>query len=726
MTAPIFLHVTDAHVTGHGVAVPRDDHKVAVPDITHATREQTLKLLLSRIAERLSQEGRTLDAVIFSGDAADRGDLGGHHALLNILLETLGPVGIAPDRIVATPGNHDVPRGTPPGSAERYEAFIRAWREKGCVTPWLDGVDDKFAIRAETHRLLAQDRRWAIFPINSANWSHTTQTLKPPLDGIWARIGELLAPDDQERADQLKRQLDALIRFDMARVSEDQLEVLRHVVDGTPTEGDCAQVRIAAIHHHLRTPSFREELKPFADFTNVELLRAALAERRIDVVLHGHKHQHAARRELLDDGIGGERRRVLVVSGATFDGSNEADAVRTMQLEGLPWTPEVRLTRYAIGRGGLNLRAVVDDPISLWRSIDAGSGSTVVHGTVLDDVYERACAAAQVEAKGATLVVDLDLPPGSDGTMPTGYPAPEALEPAEWAGWFAELAGWWQLEHSRLESRVPYHHGSRLHRYAGKLDQIARIKALLADGSTSRALAILIDPLRDFAINGGDENFASFCSVQFRRREVAERSWVVDVIGYYRAQEFRRWWPINVAELRALQNEVCDGKRTRPGRITTVTAEARAIGRSPTEVSVPLIDRWLDQHPGRLFLLATYLAGGVAAASGAVRAEVVKGWMQSLADFDQATKEFNVDGVPLAIEGIAALADYIESLMPADDLQRFSNSLRSLAKANRAYAATKQTEDNFRDWGAKAHIDELRRLSISLLGLSNGESPHDR
>ncbi|WP_188053930.1 metallophosphoesterase [Sphingosinithalassobacter sp. CS137] len=563
MTSPIFLHVTDAHVTGHGVAVKRDDHKVVIPGISQATREGTLELLLARVAERLLENGRNLDAVIFSGDAAERGDLGGHKALLDILLKSLGPVGIAPGKIVATPGNHDVPRGTPPGSAERYEAFIMAWRETGCVTPWLDGIDDKSTINTAKHRLLADDRRWAIFPINSANWSHTIQTLKPPLEGVWEKIGELLAPGDDKLAAELNDQLNSLIRFDMARVSEDQLEVFRRIVDGTPTASDGAQVRIATIHHHLRTPSFREELKPFADFTNIELIRAALAERRIDVVLHGHKHQHAARREFLDDEMGGDRRRVLVVSGATFDGSNEADAVRTLQLDGLPWTPEVALTRYAIGRGGLDLRDVVDDPISLWRSMDAGGGSTVVHGTVLDDVYERACAAAQAEAKGGTLIVDLDLPPDSVGTMPTGYPAPDALKAGEWAGWFAELAGWWQLEHSRLEARVPYHHGSRLHRYAGKLDQIARIKSLLAEGATSRALAVLIDPMRDFVTNGSEENFASFCSVQFRKREVGDRSWVVDVIGYYRAQEFRRWWPINVAELRALQNEVCDGGSAR-------------------------------------------------------------------------------------------------------------------------------------------------------------------
>ncbi|WP_188053929.1 hypothetical protein [Sphingosinithalassobacter sp. CS137] len=108
--------------------------------------------------------------------------------------------------------------------------------------------------------------------------------------------------------------------------------------------------------------------------------------------------------------------------------------------------------------------------------------------------------------------------------------------------------------------------------------------------------------------------------------------------------------------------------------------------------------------------------------AGSMRDEVVKGWMQSLADFDQATKEFNVDGVPLAIEGVVALADYVDSLVPTGDLQRFSGSLRALAKANRAYAITKQTENDFKNWGAAAHINDLRELSVRLLGMSGGET----
>jgi len=725
MHFPLLLHITDAHLTGEGVELPRDDHKAVVPGIAQGTREEALGLLLSRLAERLTEEGRELDCVIFTGDAAQRGKLAGHAVLREIIIEKLGPVGITPGKVVATPGNHDVPRNSNPGSAERYEAFISAWRDAGCVTPWLDGVDDRAKLDHGRHRLVGAGNAWVVFPINSANWSHATLTLDAPLKDVWGKIPGLLGGADAEREKTLTRQLEDLIKVDMARVSEAQLEALRRIVADTPQPASGDQIRIAAIHHHLRTPSLREEVKAFADFTNLELLRMALRERRIDVVLHGHKHQHAAQRDLIYDAEGRDPRRVLVISGATFDERNEADAVRVMRLEGLPWAPAVQLTRFSLVRPGTELRSTSDAPLPLWRPIESSKGSVVIQGDDLDAVYHRACEVAQGEASGTTLIVDLDLAAEARVGMPAAYPAPPFLDEPARIQWFDELAGWWQARHSRLEQRVPYHHGSRLHRYGGVFDQIARVSQLLDRKASSRAIAVLVDPLRDFTPDAGDEeSFPSFCLVQFRRRDVAGGRAVVDVVGYFRAQEFRRWWPINVSELRALQLAVCDGKRTCPGRITTVTAEARAIGRSPTEVSVPVVDRWLDQHPGRLFLLATYLAGGGRA--GHSRDEVIRGWMQSLEDFEQATGEYNSDGVPLAIEGIEALACYIEALEPNGDLRAFLVSLKGLASANRAYAATRQERADFARWGARDHLGSLLSLNGTLLGPPNDVAPPGR
>jgi 3',5'-cyclic AMP phosphodiesterase CpdA len=77
-----FLHVTDAHVSASGVSFERDDHKVDVPEIPSGAREQALELLFRRLAERLGREGRTLDGVLFSGDAQSRGEAGGHELVL--------------------------------------------------------------------------------------------------------------------------------------------------------------------------------------------------------------------------------------------------------------------------------------------------------------------------------------------------------------------------------------------------------------------------------------------------------------------------------------------------------------------------------------------------------------------------------------------------------------------------------------------------------------------
>lgn len=713
MSEPLFLHITDAHITGDGVPLPLDDHKTKIPKINQDTRESALRRLLSRLAERLDGEGRHLDAVIFTGDAAERGNLAGHAALRNIILETLAKVGIVAEKIVATPGNHDVPRGTDPGSAERYASFIAAWRDAGCVTPWLDGIDDEQSL-ADRHRLIGPGNTWAIFPINSANWSHTTSLLQSPLKEIWEQIPKLVK--DAERAE-LTRQLEGLIRFDMARVSPEQLEMLRTIINTTPGPTTGEQIRVAAIHHHLRTPSLHEEVKPFADFTNLELLRQTLRDRRIDVVLHGHKHQRAAQRELIYDTRGENPRRTLIVSGGSFDERDNADAVRTLKLEGLPWTPAAQISRFSLLRSGTELQSEDDKPIPLWRPIETDTGSITLQGNDLDTVYHRACELAR---KDSTLIIDLDLPNAAPAGIPSEYPAPSSLEGPARNRWFDELAGWWQERHSRLENRVPYHHGSRLHRYGGVLDQVGRVTALLKRKASSRAIAMLIDPMRDFRPDGSDEeNFASFCLVQFRKRDVGNGKYVVDAIAYYRAQEFRRWWPINVAELRALQICICAGSPMTPGRITTVTADARASGRKPTEVSVPIIDRWLDQHPGRLFLLAAHLSGNAGSETSANREEVVNGWMQSLEEFEEATKEYNADGVPLAIEGLQALASYIEALEPIDgNLRDFLTSLRGLENANRTYESSKKQAADFARWGALPHIQQLRDRSGKLLGMT--------
>ncbi|MER8389489.1 metallophosphoesterase [Mesorhizobium sp. M1380] len=158
-TSATFLYVTDAHIAYAGTTLERDDRKTMVAGLPPQTRELALRQVFERLAERLKREDRCLDGIIFSGDAQDRGRQGGHELLLDLLLNSFGPFGITPERIVATPGNHDVDRKYDPGTARRYKDFCTTWRDRGCVVPWLDGIEE--ADSAVPHILVDCSNRWA-------------------------------------------------------------------------------------------------------------------------------------------------------------------------------------------------------------------------------------------------------------------------------------------------------------------------------------------------------------------------------------------------------------------------------------------------------------------------------------------------------------------------------------------------------------------------------------
>lgn len=720
-----FLHITDAHVSASGVPFERDDRKVDVPGIPAGTREETLDLLFRRLAERLTRDGRTLDGVIFSGDAQSKGAPGGHELVFKMIADHLG---IAADRIISVPGNHDVRRDSEPGSDKRYENFAKVWRDAGCIVPWLDGLDTWPAIvNPDRHRLIAADRNWAVFPINTSNWSHVTSVLPEPLRTYWDTIPDALAPGDAAVASQLRSQLQGLARYDMARVSEHQLEALRTIVASTPRPDHGRQLRIAVMHHHLRSPSLREELKPFADVSNLEQVRAFLRGSGIGVVIHGHKHEHAAYFDHIYAGDDHDMHRVLVLSGATFEVGRETDAVRLITLDGLPHTPEVKIEAIPLPRSGaedLRQTAVVR---RLWTTsvrpadtvVVSPGAPVIVEGSDLDEVYARALGVAQTNAKRGTLIVHLDLPNDDGKTLPlpTAYAVPDDLQGDERQTWLRELVEWWQLDRSQLEPRIPYLHGARLRRYGGKINQIERIIALLKAKPSTRAVAVLVDPFRDFAPNGAGEEFASFCLVEFRRRDADAGRIAVDAIAFYRAQEFERWWPINIAELRFLQREICDELGYRPGRITTIAADARTISRSPTQVAMPIVDRWLDQAPERLHLLADALVHK--AVQGAAQASAVREWRRSLAELRTATNGFNSDGIPVAIEGLLTLAAYIEATAVVEDeeLSILARNLSDLARVNETFEHSTLSRASFSRWSpvAQSLVATLERLTDARL-----------
>lgn len=712
-----FLHVTDAHFSASGTSFRRGDRKIEPRGLPAETRETAFEHSFARLADRLEREGRRLDGLIFSGDAQVGGTAGGHRLLFDMFIRHFGRVGIEAGNIVAVPGNHDVDRRYDPSTYDRYRAFIEVWREEGCVVPWLDGVDKPNA-PPQRHRLTDANGGWTILPINSSNWCESAAVLPSPLKEIWDTIPELAAGGDMAKAAQLRDQLGALARYDMARLSDAQLDELRRIVDQAPLPENGRQLRIAVMHHHLRAPGASEELKPFPDISNLEQVRGFLRERRIDVLIHGHKHEAAVRYEHFDDDHGEPDRRLLVVSGSTIEEGRESDAMRLITLTGLPYVPKIEIEAIGLTRGGLEIPPATPLSRRLWRGAPrVEGGPTVVNGSDIDEVYARATEAASLEAANGTLVVNLDLPddPNAPLPLPRNYPMGELLEGGARERWLLELVEWWQRDRSQLEHRMPFVHGGRLRRYGGKIDQIARIKKLLAEKTSTRALAVLVDPFRDFTEDGKKEQFASFSLVEFKRRELAPGRFAVDAVAFYRAQEFARWWPINVAELRYLQNDICGALRFVPGRITTIAGDARTHSRTPTQVAMPIVDRWLDQAPQRLHALANALVRG--AASTHVERESVRGWDRCIEELRAATEDFNPDGVPVPIEGLEAIAAFLTVVEDAT-LDELARVLRRLASDNRTFESGPPDRATFNTWALRTvdTVDELRRLTAARLG----------
>ena len=704
-----FLHITDSHLNPAGGDFMRDDRgKVNNLHLEPQSRALAIGATLERFAERLTDKGLGLAGVIFSGDALSAGQAGGDKLLLELILQHLGPVGIDPSRIVAVPGNHDVPRGASPDSAERYADFIRVWRDGQCITPWLDGIDTGKTDFSK-HILVGPANAWALIALNSCNWSHV-DAISPELAAAWESIPALLAPSDTKLQVAFSKELSKLARYDMARVSPAQMAALRTMLRAVPRAVRGEQLRMMVMHHHLRSPTHAEEVKPFADVVNLEQVRSFIAQQRIRVVFHGHKHAGRIHSDFIENGAG-RPHELLMVAGASFSATDHADAMRLLELSGLPWLPTLTVESLPVPRDGLTVEAGGVTTARLWSPTDdSPEVPVVIQGSDFDEVYARVTVAAHEEAQGRTLIVQLDLNDFSAvKRLPYGYPTDltDLADTSARQSWLRQLVEWWQLPQSQLQERVPYIHGTRLHRYANYLDQVGRVRTLLAEGQTTRAIAVLIDPAIDFKESGPVKNdFASFCLVQFSRRDEAGGQKFVDCVGYYRAQEMVKWWPINVAELLELQTQVGLAFGATPGRITTMTASARSLAKSPTHVAMPVIDRWLDQAPEKYFVLASALLSDAPPSEQAK--QVLREWGDALEALQVAAVATMQDGGPVvAIEGPARLAKYLAAGTGprAEECRRLANTLDEIARMGTEAPPTTEVTRRA-DWG--------RRLAAKL------------
>lgn len=275
---------------------------------------------------------------------------------------------------------------------------------------------------------------------------------------------------------------------------------------------------------------------------------------------------------------------------------------------------------------------------------------------------------------------------------------------------------WWQLRISKIEDRIPYIHGTRLYRFGGTKDQIDRIvKLLKKNSSTSKAVAVLLDPIRDFNDDPvkNPERFASFCFVQFKIHN--DR---LECIAYYRAQEFCKWWPVNVAELRKLQIEIgkkLSNPKIKPGGITTITGDARIEENiSPTQVAVPLIDQWIDNNPGKIAAMAHAVLCPNSDKSG-----YLIQWNKCFDNILSATREYTDEGIPVAIEGLSHLKSLLNEFSDKSnkDHIKLIEEIGSLLQINKQFIKNiKKDQEAFANWSEQVitRVNAISELADKL------------
>lgn len=719
----MLLHLSDLHLSNKPVNI--EDIKEDIGTKKHVTTPKHLfRKTMNELSLKLKRDGNKLSGILISGDCKYE-DGTETSQIKSFLLDTFKDLGIGSDNILVTPGNHDVLKSSPHSSQERYADFISTWRSyPRCITPLLDGIDfdDDGAFNPgieeslSQHYLVDKEANLLVIPLNSANWSQVKKELPTELAKVWDDIPERLSSNPDEII--LYRQLlTKQITVDAALISNDQIESIKYLIEHVATKD---MVVVVVMHHHISSFSKVEEHKPYADLLNANVLKQRLKEWNVQVLIHGHKHY---RKTFFDyiysfDEQEHDPHKLLVISGGSVS-SQSSDFCQLVTINGQPHSPVCTVTPVpAISRGSsLRLDKRNDQEFPLWDPDQLSADPIIVRGNTVDEVYDRVCWVTDKIKTGRQIVCHITMSGTNQAELVIPENYPRDLEGRDLNKWFGDTVSWWQMEDSKLQKRIPYIHGIKLHNYAGIRNQISRIVSLLRKKQTTKAVAVLIDPVRDFSeINPDNDIFASFCLVQFKRRDAGEKITLLDCISYYRAQEFRRWWPINIGEILRLQRHICEEIGCIPGSITTISADSRTTDRDrmPSQAAVPIIDQLIDRDPSELVAIVQALVHPDACEC---RAKSLDLWRTCLDDL--IVEKSHVDGVPVAVEGIEFFIQTLKTSIKfvnskkKPPIAHIISLLERIKSENSNYRSNPSIQ-NFKKWSnaIKESVASIKKLSI--------------
>jgi len=676
----LILHLSDVHLVSPGSVVADevgDYSKVGLVEPVHRqTRKALLEDTLSALAAWLEAQAQDLDAIVVTGDVAERGRKESY-GLLSSLLAKLGSKLPTPDRIMVVPGNHDVVRNGLPSSRERYQVFATAVDFAGYRRPALEGYDD---FSAHDPLLLGADGSYVVVGINSANWSVAREPLS---DEAEQQLRDLAAVGGLP--DQLAAEIARLRLYDAARISCEQMIKVADELRSVVTEPARRPVRIVALHHQLFPVSPTEEVKPFETMTNLAEFRNFLADNRVDVVLHGHKHvPHLYHHDLGTSGLSQPHtdsvHRLVVCSVGTVGGtvSQGAKIAKLIEIDtAMPELPKITVHSLpAVGPAG-NLTLTLSTGIVRRLSgppVPDDTPGKVVSGRTVRDVHMKLLAHFADRDDKPDLHLTCVIHDGPSAlARPSSYP-PVGNDESDAAqdAWFADLVEWWQGY--VVADGKPFTHGQRIRSWGDvvRRDQLTEVAdALTNDLTSSRGLVVLYNPDKD-QITKAAKKFPAFVLAQFHVQDDE-----LHVVGVFRKQEMRYWWPINTAELARMQATVVTlleqrEKMVRPGSISTFTTQARASQVTP-RVAVPRIDRLVYDDPAALWAMAV----AVVTAGMPERSRLLRQLLNLMRDWEPADVQAP-DGSPVPGPGLVLLRDALRRLGPAFGSDGNGDGLASL------------------------------------------------
>ena len=116
----------------------------------------------------------------------------------------------------------------------------------------------------------------------------------------------------------------------------------------------------------------------------------------------------------------------------------------------------------------------------------------------------------------------------------------------------------------------------------------------------------------------------------------------------------------------------------------------------PGQVSVPVFDRWVDQSPEKLFMLALTLSGDTR--DEPFQELLLREWVRSLNDIKEASSAPDVDGLLIPAEGLKTLVTYISMIDTLGEKSPLVQQLRSLLRTNHEYQQSRKLAANREVW----------------------------